>query len=499
MENLNKTTSNMDSTLKKIFFYFTTKYHKQIRLFISLILLTIFISFLIYFIIGIMPQTYYLKISGGRILSSNHYISTMIAKDSEQYGVHLKIYPDKDSDNPLQSVNSGKLDVCVINAGMEMQLPNLTKITTLLPETLHLLVKPESNIKELKDLRGKTVYYGAKNSELSVVVRKVLEYEDLYSDIDFVEQDIAKEKMVLLPKDSLPDAIFIMDLVPSTEVKYFIKNRGFVLVEIPVPSVLTQKYSWVAEVQIPPYSYNTSPAIPPKSITTIGINMHIVANSKVDPRAIEKLLEVIYDPKLANQIHQNLDPNLITAASIYPISKGSFDYLNRNKPLISQDNVQKLSSMGGFLMTFFAGISIFYKWFIGKPIFDDDEYVMYLEKIASLEKQLADLQLSHDTDLEVIRMIASNISEIQRNAVQKYPNATLKDPSIINHVLSSANNALQHINILMNQTKTIIVNPQQMAVPNNVSNQANPQQESNQDEKIQLPAKTLFSWLRKVD
>src|SRR5262249_26377436 len=150
----------------------------------------------------------------------------------------------------------------------------------------------------------------------------------------------------------MPDAIFVISSAPSYTVEMLVRRSRYKVVEIPFPQSLALRYGWAANGEIVAYTYALNPPAPEKTITTVAVNMHLVANAAADPIAIERLLEVLYGPDVAARLRQPLDESRVTIASGFPLSRGTTAFLSRNSSILTVENWNKVTGATGLAMSF---------------------------------------------------------------------------------------------------------------------------------------------------
>jgi hypothetical protein len=125
------------------------------------------------------------------------------------------------------------------------------------------------------------------------------------------------------------------------------------------------RHVWVEESQVLQCTYNVSPAVPEEEITTVGVELEIVANSRADPRAVSRFLQVLYNSSVENTIKQTLAEETGDSLSQYPLSAGTVAYINRDKPLFSMDTVDSLKNLFGSVMAGLSTLMVVVRWFRG--------------------------------------------------------------------------------------------------------------------------------------
>lgn len=337
----------------------------------------------------LMPRHYALRITGGAITSNRHFLAKGLQREAATNGVTLELHPTAGSEEALALVASGQLDLAFIQGGLDLPNPNVVHVATVSPELLHLLARP--GITDLSGLRGKRVNLGSRKGGTRVIAKQLLSYAGLREDIDYVESNMSTEELLSLRTDRLPEVLAITSFAPSDVVEYLVRRHGYTMLEVPFPAAFAQRYDWAADSRVLAYTYQVAPAVPPRDIRTIGVNLCLVANRQVDRRAIVKVLESLFSARLGARLKLHLDEEKILASASYPPAEGTRLFMERNRPLLSGAALDKFKAALGLLVSLVSSALVVFKWFkpappsADAPTDGDLAFIGYLEQLADLE------------------------------------------------------------------------------------------------------------------
>ena len=334
---------------------------RWIRRSIGVALVTALIAILGWQGLKLLPRSYELTISGGNMLENRHFFAKTVQSVGVKYGLAITVVPTETSTQALELVNQGKIDAALIQGGLDRVYPNVEQVATLAPEIVHLVVR--SDIKSVTNLRGTVINVGEKRGTTEYIVGRILGYSGYEYGIDYSTTYYSPDQLVQLPPDRLPDAAFVVSTVPSFLVEFLVKERGYTMIEIPFPGALAIRYGWIQSVTVQPYTYNVSPAVPVQAITSIGINMMLVANKGAATAPLEKLIEAIFDRGVANRLNLTLDDTTITQSTGYPLSEATRAYLARNDSIFVKETFEKAKNWFEALLSTATSILLVYKWF----------------------------------------------------------------------------------------------------------------------------------------
>lgn len=405
--------------------------HTKFRNAIGIVLVVALLGAGASFLYDLLPHQYALRLSGGDILSNRHFLARLLQKEAANNGVAITLDPLSGSKEALIAVNEGRLDMAVILDGLENKYANVTHVAYIGPEPLHLLVQP--HIKEIADLVGKRVNLGALQGGTRIVAKQVFEFSGLEAGIQFVETNFSTEDLLQKRADKLPEAIVIAAFTPSDAVEFLVKERGFVLLEIPFPPSLALRLGWVADSKILAYTYNVRPAIPGRDIRTVGVNMHLVSNKNVDPRAVFKVLESLYASGMESKLKFKIIESQLTTPSGYPLSEGSKLFLARKNPMLSAATFDKLKGFFGLALSVLSTILVVLRWFKGaepppvEPLWEDGVFVEWLTKIGEIERQFDAGATPPGTLTALAFSLQAQLTKIKATALERAGTAKLKN------------------------------------------------------------------------
>ncbi len=342
-----------------------------------------------HYVYEVLPRTYALKITGGDILGNRHYLAGTLRDDIVPLGVRLDVLPTDGSQEALSLVSQGKLDFALIQGGLELPYPNVSHVANLAPELLHFLVSPD--VKDIAGMRGKRINLGSKRGGTRVIAKQLLEFSGMRDGVDYVETNLSTEDLLALRKDRVPEVIVITSFAPSNVADYIVKQYGYSLLEIPFPNALALRQGWVADTKVMAYMYSVQPPVPPRDVRTVGVNLQLVANSNLDPRAVFKVLEGVYSPDLQMHLKMKFDEDKILESSSYPLSAGTRMFMDRKNPFLSQATLKKVEALFGLVLSVASTLIVVFKWFKGappevvKPETDDAFFVVLIERVLAVD------------------------------------------------------------------------------------------------------------------
>lgn len=172
------------------------------------------------------------------------------------------------------------------------KVENLQGIASLYPETCQFIVREDSGIKMIEDLKGKRVAVGAAGSGAEANARQILEaYGITYDDID--EQFLSFAEGSYALKDKTVDAAFVTAGYPTASVQDIASQHKIRLLPVGDEQVkkLAEKYPFYTKTIVPAGTYQGFD----QDVETVSVMAILVANDKIDAALGEKLTKAIFD------------------------------------------------------------------------------------------------------------------------------------------------------------------------------------------------------------
>ncbi len=357
--------------------------HQKGRRYLAIALISLLLLISGKLIFDLIPRNYVLSITGGSVLSERHFLIKLLQEEVTQRFVSLKVAQTVGSLDALDLVNAGKIDLALVTGGVVNTFPNVRHVATLPPEFIHFLVKP--SITNLEDLKGKVINMGERGENSRMLARQILTHLKLTADSDYAETNFSNEEMIGMRFEKLPDAIVEVSYAPSVLVDYFVKKHDYRVLAMPFPAALAKRLGWIADVTLSEYTYSIVPPVPPKNIPLAGVNLHLVANRNVEPKAIVELLKTLYGPQIESRFGQGLEEDDILIPSGYPISEGTKLYLDSKTPIITPELTNKLRTMFELLISLGSIFVLVWKWFKSDSDEEFDYDTKAIDKLIALK------------------------------------------------------------------------------------------------------------------
>lgn len=217
-------------------------------------------------------------------------------------------------------------------AGFKTKLDKLRSIAAMYPNYIHFVVRADSGIKSLADLKGKSISVGAPKSGTEINSRTILEAAGLtYADLGKVEFLPYDESVQLMKNRQLDGTLLssglgvaaIRDLSTSIDVDF-----------VPIPKELVEKIgSPYVAISIPAGTYRGQD----KDVPTAGVSNYLVTTEAVSPETVYVMTKSMFthldEMIAAHGAAKAINPETAAKHVLVPLHPGAERYY-REKGLL---------------------------------------------------------------------------------------------------------------------------------------------------------------------
>ncbi len=410
-----------------------------------------------------------LRISAGRSQGLRHAMAGTLARDARRHQLELILVPTAGSEVALDQVDSGLLDVALVQGGLDPRgRENVRQVAALHVEPLHLLVKEELAAKiaeNLGSLRGKSINLGESGSGTHALSLEVLRFAGLEPGRDFTPTSLSYlELEERRDRSALPDAVFMVSLLPSPVAKILVTRDRYRLVPLPFGEAFVLEngdratpavkggisHDLVVEATIPTFTYGLNPAVPANPVQTLGTRLLLVANKDVRPDAISRLLTAAFTTSFAHLAHPPLSTKLLELPPELPMHEGTLVFQEQSKPVNSGeviDSVEKELSIAGAIVG-----ALFFLWQWLKSRYRrrrESGFEHYIQRVGAIENRSLEIELSADLDLKELLSLQSALGQIKAEAIAKFAQREIDGEDLMTGFLAHASDARDHLTRLI--------------------------------------------------
>ncbi len=240
--------------------------------------------------------------SGGTFMYYANAISNILKKDK----IKITAIATKGSIDNIRILDGGSAEFGIVYAedayqaargqlkGDHFVYNNIRYIGFLYYAPVQVIVKKESGIYTLNDLKGKRVAVGGIGSGSASNAERLLSTANVWKDI--TKYYIGYRSALGAFNNNLIDALWVYAGAPNATVEEAAENSSIRLMDLSRDTeiyTLTEQYPFYKTYTIPPYTYKGIS----KSVSTLSGAAVLAANSSVSDDEVYYLLQKIYSPE----------------------------------------------------------------------------------------------------------------------------------------------------------------------------------------------------------
>jgi TRAP-type uncharacterized transport system substrate-binding protein len=411
----------------------------------------------------------HLTLSGGNVCPLRSEMAKQICREVGNSGIILAASPGTNSEAICRAVDAGKLNLGLVLGGFPPDAhPHVRQVATLGVEPLHLLVRGElltGAAPTLAVLRGRRVALGERGTNGAILAADLLRFAgmrpttaDAAGDFD---PDYSREAEMMAQLRSwkraappvratlaerLPDAVFIVDSLPSPLVDELVTTVGYNLVPLPYATALhldnrrdhshvghRLESSRIEPLAIPAFAYGIRPAVPAQDCPTFGLRLLLVAHEDVPTTAVSRLLRAL-DSGAAQRYHIDLEAGNVNHE--FPLHPGAVAFAKDRRPLTIGQMLEPLTNMLSVLGAGAAGGLALWGFLRGLRAVNPDVHLRQIDRIERLLQGSEQDEAAPSLPLEFIGYLESQLAQVKQMAIEDYAKGRLDSDEALVGILT---------------------------------------------------------------
>lgn len=416
-----------------------------------------------------------LTITAGPMDTTRAVVATTLAAEISARGIETRVVGSGGTLDKLGRIDAGEIDFALVSGALRAdRFTHVREVAPLYTEALHLLVKQElapDVARGFAALRGKVVNFGLAGSSTDGLAKTVLSLADnVRFDGSEPAPMIARHEDPGLIDDilsrggraALPDVVFDLATLPSKIALDYVHKADYRLVAVPFADAFrlsamisdeavaadgeTVERLYTLDTTIPAFTYRIEPPVPEQPLHTLGVPLMLVTHEGVSARTVEQVLETVFDSRFARMHQPPLERSLLAMPARLPLHPGALSFRQRDKPMLTQDDVEALSngfSVVGALVG--GGLFLWQAWRQRRQSRRDELFGGYLVRVADVERGVAELELASTIDLEALIALQRDLLRIKATALEDFAGGRLGGQAALFDLLGPINGARDHI------------------------------------------------------
>lgn len=398
----------------------------------------------------------HLKLSGGNVCPLRSEMARHICGEVHAAGVVLEAVPGTNSETICAAVDTHQLDLGLVLGGFPADAhPNVRQVAALGVEPLHLLVRgdlvdsSDGRGPSLELLRGRRVALGERGTNGALLAASLMQFAgfraaiaegdgdfvpdysrecDLHAELIAIKTSAPAERPAAIAE--LPDAIFLVDSLPSPLADELIAAAGYRLVPLPYATALhldsrrdhahtgsRLESSRLEAVTIPAYTYGIDPPSPAADCSTFGLRLLLIAHKDTSSTAVLRLLRAL-DGTVAQHYHIDLDA--ANQRSEFPIHKGATAFAEGRRPMMVGELLEPAGNLLSVIGAGGAGALALWGFLRSLRAVNPDIHLRQIDRIESLLRGNEQDESAPTLPRDFIDYLETRLAQVKQAAIEDY-------------------------------------------------------------------------------
>jgi hypothetical protein len=423
--------------------------------------------------------TPHVTLTAERLGTTRSAVAESLVRVGAARGIDARLVETASMSEALDEVNAGHIDFALVSGAARLEEhPQVREVAPLYVEALHLVVKEEiadGVAESLGALRGRRVAVGARGSVTAGLAKAVLAFVGLgpgqvgaSGGVVVEESDLRDlvDRIARGDRESMPDAIFRLETIPSGGVLTLVREGGYRLVALPFADALRLNtlvtgasapddreridQEYVMDIVIPRFAYGAEPAIPAAPLHTVGTRLLLVGNVRTSGSAVEAVLDAVFGSRFAHVSVPPLDESILARPARLSWHPATVAYRHRDQSVLTKSTVSGLSSTFSVLGTLLASLLFLRRWWRQRrQAAQEETFASCAVRVASIERRVAQLELGVTLELEPLVALHRELLELKTEALARFVAGELGDEVALSELLALVNGARDHMASLL--------------------------------------------------
>ncbi len=303
-----------------------------------------------------LNQSYQVRIAASKPGSETYNLIKAAADvvTRQNGNIHLELVPSLGSSQNLRLLKANQVQIAAVQADSPL-IDEARLVARLFPDLFQLVVRVDSDIHKISDLRGKSLALPSTSSGQYKSFWFLMKHYQL-SEGAFDYKSMSSSAASFALEKGTVDAIFRVRPPGSQSIQSLVDKVPVRIIEIDQASAMTLKLPAIDAGIIPKGSYKGTPALPERDIQTVSVQRLLIARSDLDDEVVNQFTRVLFEQRKDLLEKSTLSsfvqaPDRSRGTSI-PLHQGALQYFDRNEPSFLQEQAEPMA----FIVTILAVI-----------------------------------------------------------------------------------------------------------------------------------------------
>ncbi|MCF6346015.1 MAG: TAXI family TRAP transporter solute-binding subunit [Thiomicrorhabdus sp.] len=300
------------------------------------------------------------QIAAGVKGSESYTIARSIAQIAQRSNPNLvvEVLETQGSSQNMQLLESQEVQFATIQADTQI-LPAARLVAQLYPDVFQLVVRDESGIQNISDLRGKKIAIASKGSGQYNSFWVLANHYGLYKeDLDAISMSTSAANKAFI--SNTVDAVFRVRGAGNASILELIKKVPSRIIKTDQALAIKLKAPTLDMGIIPKGSYQGHPPLPEIDLETVAVQRLLVVNKNVSNTVVHQITEVLFEQRkellTSAPLAGFIRPPDRSQGTFMPIHEGAQNYYDRDEPSFLQEQAEPIALMITLAVLIISGL-----------------------------------------------------------------------------------------------------------------------------------------------
>ncbi|MCF6189354.1 MAG: TAXI family TRAP transporter solute-binding subunit [Cocleimonas sp.] len=307
-----------------------------------------------------LNKTYHVRIAASKPGSETYRLVKAAADvTAKQYpSMSFELVPSVGSSQNLKLMKANQVQMAAVQADSSL-IPEARLVSQLFPDIFQLVVRKDSNIVSVSDLRGKTLALPSTSSGQYKSFWFLMKHYN-YGEGDFDFKSMSSSAAAFALEQGTVDAVFRVRPPGSKDIQALVEKVDVRILEIDQAGALGLSLAAISIGVIPKGSYQGVPPVPTRDIQSASVQRLLIARDDLDAEVVNNFTRVLFEQR-KELLESSTLASFVQApdrgkGTDIPLHEGAEQYYDRNEPNFLQEQAEPMAFIITILAVLGSGI-----------------------------------------------------------------------------------------------------------------------------------------------
>jgi TRAP transporter TAXI family solute receptor len=272
--------------------------------------------------------------------------------------IQIEFVPSLGSSQNLQLLKANQVQFAAVQADSKL-ISEARLVAKLFPDIYQLVVRQDSGIYKLSDLRGKSLALPSTSSGQYKSFWFLMDHYQ-FGEGDFDFKSMSSSAAAFALEQGAVDAVFRVRPPGSKSIQSIVDKVNVRILEIDQAEAMSLKLPSIDSGIIPKGSYLGTPALPERDIKSASVQRLLIARDDLDAEVVKNFTRVLFEQRKELLEKSTLSsfvqaPDRDKGTGI-PVHEGAQQYYDRDEPNFLQEQAEPMAFVITIFAVLFSGI-----------------------------------------------------------------------------------------------------------------------------------------------